>query len=48
MPKETAIPDESTYEVVRIGSWAEFQSVLREASYKSWAFSGQADAQRPL
>ena len=41
-------PDPTTYEVVRVRTWLEFQEVLRQGRYKSWAFRGQSDARWSL
>ena len=40
---------ESTpYEVVRIGSWEEYLSMISDSPYQNWAFRGQRDASAPL
>ena len=38
----------ATFEVVPIRSWSEFQTVLRQPKYKSWAFRGHADSRWQL
>src|SRR5436190_5659574 len=40
--------ENTSYEIVRLGSWKEYLSIISDSPYQNWAFRGQRDASAPL
>jgi len=40
--------ENTPYDVIRIGSWEDYLSIIGDSPYQNWAFRGQRDASAPL